>query len=480
MRSSWKSLVAAAVGLVALPQFAAADEVQEQLQQMQERMSQLEEKLAATTDQLEDSKRKVDEQQKTIERVGLEDRSAASGIASFFESVEFGGWVSASYWWNTNEPVDGANLVAPGVGLAGGGPNTGTFGTANTFNPDHNTFQLDQLWFEMAKPATAESRGGFGADIVMGKTADLLTGSSMQYLTSGLGVPNVQSNGNDVAVFQAYAEYLAPLGPGLNIRAGRYATHIGAEVPQTTHNFNISRSLVWSILQPVNDVGVWSSMELENGFVLGAGVVNSTYSNLNTDFDNDKSYQYKLGFSQEGWGIAYNGQYGRVGVSPAAGGSSAKVGINNVVLTWDPSENLATWVDITHVWLNDGSGAAGNANPWTGVGGNPWAAGIALAGRLAITEATGFGVRGEYLYGNRNFFVTPANGAVTGIGDQQLWSITGTLDHHLTEALMMRGEVRYEQGLQNAGSDRAFYFKGGGSGVQKSQILLGADMVYSF
>ena len=39
------------------------------------------------------------------------------------------------------------------------------------FHRDANTFQVDQVWFGLGKPATEESRGGFRFDIFYGATA---------------------------------------------------------------------------------------------------------------------------------------------------------------------------------------------------------------------------------------------------------------------------------------------------------------------
>ena len=447
MRSSWKVVVA--VGLMAVPQLAAADDVQDQLLQMQERMSQLEEKLAATTDQLEATEEKAEEQQKLIERAGLEERSASSGISSFFEQVEFGGWVTASYVYNVNDPTVGSNSL---LSTIGGSPNTGTYGLANPFHPDTSTFQLDQLWFEMSKAATEDSRAGFGVDVVMGKTADFLIGSTTGSIASLVGASNPSSNGNAVTVYQAYAEYLAPIGPGVNVKAGRFATVVGAEVAQSVYNWNITRGLVYSVLQPFNHVGLYASSEMDNGFDFGLGVVNSVFSNYNTDFDTEKAAVWHVGYTQDSWGISFGGLYGgdnsaslRPGqcVTPSFGLCTNKddVLLLNSVLTWDPSENLSTWMDVTYNMLQG-----------TGAGTDPWAVGIALAGRLAITEATGFALRGEYIRAEEAFIATPS---ASLSGTQNLWSLTGTLDHSLTENLIARAEVRYEEGDQ--GGERRLY-----------------------
>ena len=104
MRPSWKILVTVAATLLAVPQLALADEVEEQLQQMQQRMSELENKLQATNDELETSKQRVDQQQELIEKAGIdESRGAGSGSRpDFLNTIEIDGFVAASYNYNFN------------------------------------------------------------------------------------------------------------------------------------------------------------------------------------------------------------------------------------------------------------------------------------------------------------------------------------------------------------------------------------------
>ncbi len=473
MRSSWKVAVAAC--LVAVPQLAAADDVEEKLQQMQERMSQLEEKLSATTDQLEASEQRAQDQQKLIERAGLEERAALSGVASFFEQVEFGGWVTASYNYNMNNPGNGSNFSGGGFTAADGAPNLGTYGLANPFHPNTDTFQLDQLWFEMSKKPTEDSRAGFAADIVMGTTSDFLVGGG------GDG------NGNNVTVYQAYAEYLAPLGPGISIKGGRFATPTGAEVAQSVYNWNITRGLVYSILQPVNHVGVYASSEFDNGFSLGLGAANTALQNRNSDFDNDKAVIGHIAYTQDAWGMRLTTIWGgdnnnsilgqQAPPNGGVGTSDDSVLLIDGVLTWDPSENLSTWLDVTWQKLYH-----------TGLGNDPWGVGAAVAGRLAITESTGFALRGEYLYLNDDFLflnsviLTPPGAPAVGspFADEQLWSLTGTLDHALTENLTAKAEVRYEQGISTGGSDDVFYFEGGQTPFTEDQVIVAGEVTYRF
>ena len=72
-------------------------------------------------------------------------------------------------------------------------------------------------------------------------------------------------------------------------------------------------------------------------------------------------------------------------------------------------------------------------------------------------------------------------------------SLTGTVDHSLTENLMVRAEVRWEKGSLDKGPNHVFYQKNtpgvytwplGGSpgkgGPKSSQVLFGVEAIYEF
>ena len=163
MRWHRRLLALAAVGALGAPQVAAADDVQNQLQQMQQQLNKLEDRLQATTDQLQATEKKSEEQQELINKAGLTDNKAGSSkIAAFLDTLTIGGWASASYWYNANNPASG-NLK-----------NANTGGGSNPFNPDANSFNFEQLWFELERPITPDARAGFRADIAFGQIASIL------------------------------------------------------------------------------------------------------------------------------------------------------------------------------------------------------------------------------------------------------------------------------------------------------------------
>ncbi|MBW2715560.1 MAG: outer membrane beta-barrel protein, partial [Deltaproteobacteria bacterium] len=154
----------------------------------------------------------------------------------FFSSIEVAGWVATSWWFNLNDP--------PGHALTGA--NQGAAGTFYPFHPDSNSFEVDQVWFEIEKPVTEESRAGFRLDMLYGLTA------------AQLGGPSARAGGDSASSFhlyQAYVQYRLPIG-GVTMRAGKFATLLGAEVAQTVYNWNVTRGNVYNLLQPIAHYGV--------------------------------------------------------------------------------------------------------------------------------------------------------------------------------------------------------------------------------
>jgi hypothetical protein len=469
MRSSWNILVAVAAGLLLAPQLATASDVEEQLRQMQDRMSQLEDKLQAQDDQLDAAEQRVEEQQRVIEEAGLNDEVGGSALSRFLEQTEFGGNVAASWNWNFNNPTGTQTVTAnnptgiAGVGSTNRGLNGGALGLTAPFHSNSNSFQIDQLLFSMMKPATVESRGGFGVDLAYGASADALRyagcGTS-DVITDGCVV---EGNSGDLAfLYQAYAEYLAPIGNGLLIKGGRFETLLGAEVFRADQNLNVTRGIVYA-MQPTSHTGLLLSGEVGGGVSLAAGVANDT-SNTMADSDRAKAILGQIAWSGETAGLSLNAYSGGdianpfVGVGTGVGRGKDRLTILDVVATWDPSDQLAIWANFDYNWLTH-SGSPLDINFW----------GLAAGGRFGVTDAMGVGLRGEV-----------AREATTT--NTILWEITATLDYALTDNLKTLVEVRYDRGSVGTGPNAFFVSQAGGpSNTNRAdQTLALIQMLYSF
>jgi len=416
---------------------AAADDLETRLGAMQERMSQLEGRLEATEDELVRANQQLGEHRTLVEKAAQ--TGPSSQVASFLDSLEFGGWVSASYWYNFNDPSND-RLV---------GANVGTVGQSHPFSPDANQFSFDQLWLTVERPISEEHRAGFFAEIAYGKTAGLLP--------SGNTPAGGAAGGNNLYLGSAYIQYLS--GWGVTFKAGKFGTLIGAEVAQAPANFNISRGLVYNLLQPIDHVGVMASGELPmQGWDWAFAVVNDVFATQPTMTDG-KAVMAHIGYSAETWSANLNGIYG----PDTAGNENDKFGIIDILLTWDPNERISMWLNADYT-IDDNNGGV-----------NPAAYGVAVAGRYAWSDRLGTALRLEYVADDRAAF---------GFADEaDLWSITATVDYSLTENLILKGEVRHDQGQIDKSPDHLFVEAGDrafGGYTDQDQTVIGAQVIYNF
>ena len=475
MRSRWTAALSALAMLALSPSLAAAADtnVEQQLQQMQQRMQQMEDKLQATTDQLDSANQRVDEQSRLIEQSGLaETRGASNGLPGFLGQITVGGWVASSYFWNINHPKDSNNPVDtlnPNPGFGGmEGTNAGDSGKFYPLHPDANSFALDQVWFEIERPINEENRAGFRLDTVMGKTGALLNG----------GGPSNRRDGfrDDTSLYlnQGYVQYLAPIGDGVTFKAGKFATPFGYEVAGTIYNQNITRGDVWTLLEPIDHIGIQAAYAFgDSGFDAMVGGVNG-FSPDSPDRNEAKTIIGHLGWANDMLSVGLNGLYG----GEQRGFDGSEQMLINLLVTANPTDRLALYVNGDYAQIDSHS-----AKAW----------GVAAGGRYGITDRTGFSLRGEYVADNHNFlgFTGWDNGTTAPFQtlsptDVEIFSVTGTLDHLLTDQLMVRAEVRWDTISKDSGVSDGEFFHGSlnpgesNFGLKGDQVVLGAEVVYNF
>lgn len=436
-----------------------------------ERLRRLEEALTARDDELRAARTTVEAQRRQLEAAGLVDETGSEGaLARFWSDTELRAWVATSYWWNANQPPRsgvGANRGNPALGRRPGG-------LGFPLRPDHNSFQLDQAWLAVHKRASPESRAGFGVDLVFGKTADALRGAT-------------PTRADLSAIHEAYVEYLGPLGPGVRVTVGRFATHVGVESIRSPDNANVSLGLVKSQLQPVSHTGL--KLETWLGPLAAmVGVANDALLDPDTDADHGKALLWSFGLPLgETLELRTGGAYGGDGLLPGSaatappgtgfGRDTDAMGLVDVVLRWMPSPVLEAYVVADYLWSDGEEGApVGAAGPALRIPGDPEAWGVALGSLYAIDERSSFGFRAEWLRGEDNF-LDPF--AAAGVGDLTLWSLTGTFAHRLAPPLLVRLEGRYEGG-RAPGSDRQLFVGDRVGELESQHFVAGVEAVYEF
>ena len=178
-----------------------------------------------------------------------------------------------------------------------------------------------------------------------------------------------------------------------------------------------------------------------------------------------------------------NGLYGN---QLTASSEHATTLINGLV-KFNPTDRLALYVN------GDYSTRAneGNAKAW----------GVATGGRYGITDRTGVSLRGEYVADNGNYLGfcswqqhrsrLPEPGCTFAHPtfvptDVKIFGVTATVDHLLTDQLMIRGEVRYDNIRHSGPTGNGEFFNGsldsGESdfGLTANQVTVGAEVVYNF
>jgi len=373
-----------AAGLLVFSQFAQASDVEAELRQMQERIAQLEGQLSET-DSL------------------TAEQESGSALSSILENTSMNGHVAASYNYN----FEGFENTA---------------GTANNVNSSHgtsNSFQFDQARISIDN--AADENGRAGANLTLDSGA-------------------VDGGNANIAVYTANVSYLAPIGNGLMTEAGIMETLIGAEVNDTTANFNVTRGLVFD-LQPTVNAGLRVGTSLTDAISLTIGVLNDPgLAGLVNDNNNDKAVVGQLAWSGGDMGASFNFSYGDVG--------DADQFIGDVVLTYDGMEDVSMWLNYT-VLSNDDGLADGETH------------GIAAAARMALSDDMGIAVRGEVTIQDDD---TAENNA---------WSLTLTADKSLTDNLTAKGEVRLDFDDGNLPDDE-------GLADEDVAALILAQLVYQF
>jgi hypothetical protein len=170
-----------------------------------------------------------------------------SSTPKFFQNIQFGGLADVYYDYNSNEVEGDAPF--------------------RNFDTKHNKarFSMAQLW--AVKAPTTDSRVGFNAKLHVGHATDLVHAAEPSTLD---GFDYIQ---------QLYVSYLAPVGTGLQIDAGKFVTQHGAEVIEAKDNWNYSRSLLFALAIPYYHAGVRASYAV-NDKVSFMGTAVNGWNNL--------------------------------------------------------------------------------------------------------------------------------------------------------------------------------------------------------
>src|SRR5215469_137521 len=170
------------------------------------------------------------------------------GILDYLKGTTTNVMVDAYYSYNFNDPVGRVNVL-------------------RAYDVSSNAFSLNQavVVFEHAADPSADRRWGTRVDLQFGQATATLQGSP-----SNEHRPDIYRN-----IFQAYGTYVFPVGNGLNVDFGKWASSLGYEGNYTKDQMNYSRAY-WFNFLPFYHMGFRVKYQVNNKFGLNYWLVNGT------------------------------------------------------------------------------------------------------------------------------------------------------------------------------------------------------------
>ncbi len=332
---------------------------------------------------------------------------------------QFGGHVAVSYNYNFNNPKSQSNFT-------------------RIFDDKANQFDINQAELYIEKPTTEASRIGFGLDFVIGRDAKKIH-------SLGLGI----SSGDDPTksdVFdltQAYVTYKAPIGNGLDLKAGKFVTLVGAEMIRRTANYQISRSLLFGFAMPFTHTGVLATYPFADWLSASLGVVNG-WDNTD-DNNNDKSIHGQVMVTAlKDLMVMVGGTWGAEQRFPGDDSNGPKRGLLDVVATYKPIPPLT--LTLNYDYGEQDQGVFKNvvtrelkSAVWQG---------IAAYAQYDFTDKFSVGLRGEYFIDEQGFRLGFASADPKNPGTPfrvNVWEFTLTSRYKLFDHLYASVEYRHDE-----------------------------------
>ncbi|MBV8569615.1 MAG: outer membrane beta-barrel protein [Acidobacteriaceae bacterium] len=156
--------------------------------------------------------------------------------------------IDGYYEYNFNQPIGRANLLRP-------------------YDVLSNAFSLNQAAVVVDSPPDTANGKAFGLrlDLQYGQATETLQGNSQNEPR-----PEIYRN-----IFQAYGSYVIPVGSGLRIDFGKFASSLGYEGNYTKDQMNYSRAY-WFTYLPFYHMGIRANYKVNDKLAVNYWTVNGT------------------------------------------------------------------------------------------------------------------------------------------------------------------------------------------------------------
>ena len=360
----------------------------------------------------------------------------------FLGSTTFAIGVDGYYGYDFNAPVGRVNLL-------------------RTYDVSSNSFSLNQVGLIAERLPKKASRFGGRVDLQFGQATETLQGSSVNEQR-----PQVWRN-----LFQAYGSYLAPVGSGLQIDFGKFASSLGNEGNYTKDQIAYSRAYSFNYL-PFYHMGLRANYNVTPKVNVSYWLVNG--ANDTEDLNGYKSQAFLFVLkpvSTLTWAINYYfGEEARdvqPTVNPGMPTSPTQPGLPTTNISPAPNgrehifDTYATWQATHKITV---IGEADYVLNRTYAEQQPGRVVIgSVMAKYALPRNWNLGARAEY--------VDDRGGLFSG-KTQALKEATAVLDHTLAPGFLLKAEYRRDW------SNQPFFFSDTAGSFKPAQSTATLGLIY--
>ncbi len=350
--------------------------------------------------------------------------------------IHLDGFVDTSFNWN---------FATPGTPV-GGNNSTGN-STLRAFDREADTFDLNAIQLNLYRPAPDAGGVGFRTEFTYGTDAQIIESGGFLGGT------------DEFSIQEAYAELKAPIGSGLTVWVGKFATLLGAEVIENYMNWNASRSFLFNLAIPFTHTGARAFYSWFDGKVTTTvGLVNGWDLAIDNNKVKDIEAQIKW-VPDENFNVVQN----FMGGSQIVDDRGDNRYIFDTVATWIPLPKdlpkLTLMANYDYGYEQRLGAAERGPADWQG---------YALYAKYDYNDWLTFGARWEQFWDDE--------GVRTGTtGLNNLYEMTYTADFKVYKNLLTRLEYRHDYGNSNQVQRGPF-----DTATSRNQDTVGASFIYLF
>jgi Putative beta-barrel porin-2, OmpL-like. bbp2 len=318
------------------------------------------------------------------------------------------------------------------------------------FYDHHNGYTFNAAELSVKKDPSERYRLGWGVVITAG--LDSQKNHSLGIFRDKDDSPPLFRNTEKYDLAEAYASYLIPVGEGLTLKAGKWATLIGYEVYESPKNLNFSRSFLYGLGTPYFHTGLLATYPVTKWLSVTAGFTNG-WDNA----DNNNGHLRPTGnfvFTPTDRLAATVSWL----VGPEQNRNQMHGGVNNrfVVDTTIVYTGIEGWTFA----INSDFAGEENDPPLVSTrrdADSCWS-GVAVYAAYDWTKALRTALRVEYFSDPQG---VRSSETIAPGANVELWELTATIEYKIWKGLVGRLEFRHDQANRKAFSVRNV----GGSGL---------------